>query len=131
MSGYFVIIHRLLQFSVSIWYITIQNKAKSVPLFLSSLCFIIFIEQMQNFTHIGALFLTYLSGCFHRTMFLLILQNVHVLGSKVPEASVFAVCSVGVSFQTCLPWTWWPPRFLPGLTSMSRLYVPFHHHGNN
>ena len=54
---------------------------------------------MQNFTHIGALFLTYLSGCFYRTMFLLILQNVHVLGSKVPEASVFCSLFCGSIFS--------------------------------
>lgn len=92
MGGGFILIHYFIHMccaTLCMLYVTILNKARSVPLFLFSLGSIIFIEQMQNFTSIGVLlFLTYLSGCFYRTMFLLILPNGHVSGSTVPEASV-------------------------------------------
>lgn len=69
-------------------------------LFLFSLCSIILIEQMQIFTIMNVfLFLTYLSGCFFRTMFLLILQNVHM--SKIPEGSVFFVEPVLWEYLFC------------------------------
>lgn len=106
MGDGFILIHYIIHMccaTLCMLYVTTLNKVRSVPLFLFSLCSIIFIEQMQNFTSIGVLlFLTYLSGCFYRTMFLLILPNGHVSGSMVPEASVFCrACFVGVPFLTC------------------------------
>lgn len=107
MGDCFITIHSIICMfytHVCMLYITILNKVRSIPLFLSSVCSI-FIEQMQNFTHIDDffLFLTYLSGCFYIMVLLLILQNVCVSGSKGPETSVFCrACFVGVSFLICL-----------------------------